>query len=313
MEKEYEDFVEEFRHKLIETTGYGEERIFFKRKDADPITSNDRLFVKRAEQEGVSEVCALHVNELYEEYQNGCSISRLVQCVVRRLEQLEKADLVSMAKELDNYEKTRDRLFIRLVSLEKNRKELEGAVYRRLGDIALALYVYLGEIDGGITSIKVKQPILEAWERNQEEIIDAALLNTYYISPPRIYCWEEMLFNPQYEGENFMNILKDYPIRRDAVGNCLSTVKRINGAVAVFLPGVAERLSDLLQGNFYLVFTSIHEVMIHSEKSVDPEDLRHVLADTVRDTTPEQDFLTLNIYYYDRNSASFSLWRKAGN
>lgn len=104
-----------------------------------------------------------------------------------------------------------------------------------------------------------------------------------------------------------MNILSDYPIRKDAVGNCLSTVRRTNGAVAVFLPGVAERLSCLLQGNFYLVFTSVHEVMIHGEKTVDPEDLKHVLADTVRETTPEEDFLTLNIYYYDRDSGVFSL------
>ena len=34
MEKEYEDFVDEFQQKLREVTGYGEDRIFYKRKDA---------------------------------------------------------------------------------------------------------------------------------------------------------------------------------------------------------------------------------------------------------------------------------------
>ena len=77
--------------------------------------------------------------------------------------------------------------------------------------------------------------------------------------------------------------------------------------LAVFLPGVAERLANLFQGSFYLVFTSIHEVMIHNAATAKPEDLRRVLEDTVRDTTPEEDFLTLNIYFYDRDTGQFSL------
>ena len=49
------------------------------------------------------------------------------------------------------------------------------------------------------------------------------------------------------------------------MGNCLSTSRKTNGAVAVFLPGVAERLAYLLDSDFYMVFTSIHEVMIHND------------------------------------------------
>ena len=33
-----------------------------------------------------------------------------------------------------------------------------------------------------------------------------AILNTYFMSPPRIYRWEQMIFNPEYEGESFMNL-----------------------------------------------------------------------------------------------------------
>ena len=75
---------------------------------------------------------------------------------------------------------------------------------------------------------------------------------------------------------------------------------------AVFLPGVAQRLSDLLDGGFYMVFTSIHEVMIHSEKTADPKDLKRVLADTVRDTTPDEDFLTYYVYHYNRETGRFT-------
>lgn len=307
MEKKYESFVEDFRQQLMDITGYGEERIFYKKKEDYPPTEGDRMFVRRVEEEGISEVCALYVGELYEEYKSGKSMDAIIRSVIQRMNGLERADFVARARELGDYDKIRRSLFVRLLNIKKYEEELEDSVYRAVGDIALVLYIQLGELEGMTASMKVKKLMMDAWKTNTDEVFEGALLNTYFLSPPRIYCWEKMIFNTRYVGENFMNILSDYPIRKDAVGNCLSTVRRTNGAVAVFLPGVAERLSCLLQGNFYLVFTSVHEVMIHGEKTVDPEDLKHVLADTVRETTPEEDFLTLNIYYYDRDSGVFSL------
>lgn len=307
MDNRYESFVETFRQKLIDATGYGEDRIFYKSREEYPPTSGDRLFVKQFEANGVTEVCALYVGDLYEEYRRGLGMDMIVKDVVKRLQGISRTDIIEKAKIISDYDKIKNYLFIRLINKNKYEADLMDSVYRTIGDIAMVLYVRMGEIEGYTSSMKVKQHMLEKWDMDRDEVFEAALLNTYFISPPRIYCWEKMLFDTHYEGENFMNLLSDYPIRRGAVGNCLSTVKRTNGAVAVFLPGVASRLADLMQGNLYLVFTSIHEVMIHNEKTADPEDLRHVLIDTIKETTPEEDVLTFHIYHYDRATGIFSL------
>ena len=76
----------------------------------------------------------------------------------------------------------------------------------------------------------------------------------------------------------------------------LYTSKRTNGAAAIFLPGVARRLSELLGSDLYLVFTSVHEVMVHNADVVYPEDLKEVLSDTLEKATPEEDYLTSSIY-----------------
>ena len=164
------------------------------------------------------------------------------------------------------------------------------------------------EYQGCVTSTKIRQGMLEQWKKDSDEVIKEALLNTYFISPPRIYCWEKLLYNLDYEGENFMNLLFDMSLKKDAIGNCLSTSVRTNGAVAVFLPGVAQRLGKLIGGSFYMVFTSIHEVMIHSEDSADPRKLKEVLAETVEETTPEEDFLTYYVYHYNAETGQFSYY-----
>ena len=91
--------------------------------------------------------------------------------------------------------------------------------------------------------------------------------------PPRIYRWDQMLFNPVYEGEEFMSPSTEEAINQDLIGNCLTTAKKTNGAVAIFYPGVAERFAGVLDSDLYLVFTSVHEVMVHKADGVDAVDL----------------------------------------
>lgn len=104
-----------------------------------------------------------------------------------------------------------------------------------------------------------------------------------------------------------MDILSQYKPNRGISGNCLSTEKRTNGAAAIFLPGVARRLAELLESDLYLVFTSIHEVMVHSTEVVYPEDLQGVLLDTIKKATPKEDYLTSSIYRYSRMNGEFTV------
>ena len=84
------------------------------------------------------------------------------------------------------------------------------------------------------------------------------------------------------------------------MGNCLSTGQKTNGAVAIFYPGVARLFCDKINTDeLYLVFTSIHEVMVHNARMIEPEDLASVLNDTIKEATPEGDVLTKHIYYYN--------------
>lgn len=306
MENAYENFVETLRKKLIQETGYEEEMICYKKAEEHPPTSGDRLLLKRRQEEGVMEVCALYIEELYEQHQNGWTLEAIVQEVLSRLDAIANSECFEKSKNLCVYEKTKDDLFIRLMNVEKNKEKLKHAIFRTIGDIALVLYAHMGELDGCNTSVMIKRNIFEQWKQDELTVFNDALLNTYFISPPRIYCWEKLIYNINYEGENFMNLMFDQPLEKDVIGNCLSTTMRTNGAVAIFLPGVAQRLADLLGGGFYMVFTSVHEVMIHCKANAAPKTLREVLADTVRETTPEEDFLTYYIYEYDPETGQFS-------
>ncbi len=83
-------------------------------------------------------------------------------------------------------------------------------------------------------SMKIHKSSLADWGMDEDEAYENALSNTYSLSPPRIYKWERLLFNPAYEGEDFMDMNYEENIVERNAGSCLSTSIRTNGAVAVF-------------------------------------------------------------------------------
>ena len=73
-----------------------------------------------------------------------------------------------------DYEKTKPRLFIRLLNADKYSADLQDAVYKTLGDIALVLYMKVTEYEGCVTSTKIRQGMLEQWGKECDEVFKEA-------------------------------------------------------------------------------------------------------------------------------------------
>lgn len=307
MENGYETFITDLRKLLLAAMDLEEGKIYFARKGEMYGCTGDRLFVECGSVDKTRQVCGLHTEELYERYCQEHKLENIIHDCIREIKNARETCVVCDVENMDNYEKIKGRLFIRLLNADKNRDVLKDTIYHQVGDIAIVLYYLAGEKEGYILSTKVKDSFLKKWGKDREVVFESALVNTYFISPPRIYHWEKMLFDKEYAGDNFMDLLSPYKPNRGISGNCLSTEKRTNGAAAIFLPGVARRLAELLESDLYLVFTSIHEVMVHSTDVVYPEDLQGVLLDTIKKATPKEDYLTSSIYRYSRMNGEFTV------
>ena len=204
-------------------------------------------------------------------------------------------------KQLQCYEQVKDKLFIRPLNMEKNKEELENSLYKQNGEIALTLYMKISDEDGKLTSCKVPLSYVEKWPVKEENVFEEAMKNTMSMMPPRVCELLKLVLNPAYEGEDIY--ASDYIPEKGGTGNCMSTSSKTNGAVAIFYPGVAKTFCHKLGADgLYLVFTSVHEVMLHDEESVEPENLKTILEETIEEATPEEDVLTRHIYHYDLKS-----------
>ena len=105
MDMTYECFVEELRKNLLEETDYKEDMICYKKEEEYPPTTGDRLLLKRQQGEGIVEVCALYVQDLYKEYQNGWSMDSIIQEILNRRELILDSECFQRSKNLEDYEK----------------------------------------------------------------------------------------------------------------------------------------------------------------------------------------------------------------
>lgn len=291
---EYREFVEVLMAEIKDETGLKTEF-----HESDEKMPQDSIWVYMSEDDGSSNIVRLFTAESYNWWtQKKTTFPALVRSVKKSVENFDNMCVPDKLKKLKDYEQVKENLFIRLINFEKNKTELEKAFYKRNGDIALTLYMKIADEDGTMTSLKVPLKCVERWDLEKEDVFMAALKNTASMMPPKVYDMMKMLLKPGYDGEDVDD--PDYIPFQDAMGNCLSTGQKTNGAVAIFYPGVARLFCDKINTDgLYLVFTSIHEVMVHNARMIEPEDLASVLDDTIKESTPEDDVLTKRIYYYN--------------
>ena len=300
MDKNYELFIKQLTNGIHDITDIPLKNIKFTNKEGD------RLNITFAEHDDAYEVCSVHVDELYTAYQDGAKLNAIINYISNDVLHAKSIYVYDKTKELMDYDTAKSRLFVRLINYDRNADILRDVVHKTLGDIVFTVYAIVDENEFGIVSTKVLKSMVKKWDKNEDDIFNEAIKNTYYLTPPRIYKLEGVLCDESYTGEGFMNDEDICDLDKSFSGNILSTTRKTNGAIAVFLPGVAEKISELLDSDFYMVFTSIHEVMIHSTGSgVDSEDLKIILQDTLREATPSSDYLTEKIYKYNRKTHKF--------
>ncbi len=203
-----------------------------------------------------------------------------------------------------SYEECRERLILRPINFQHYRQSLNNCIFWKYGDIALVLYGLLSDWGDEYVTMKMQREITRHWNISDERILTDALLNCYGKMPPRLFLAEDMMNCMDPEKGVFMRGERGIPVkinRKDKWegirGYRLTTAKQINGALAVFYPGVRERLAEIMGGDYFIGFTSIHEAVIHPVDCKKLGDMKEAIQH-VNAVFDEREMLTNHIYMY---------------
>ena len=194
-----------------------------------------------------------------------------------------------------SYESIREQLILRPLNYRLHIQDLKNCVYQKIGDFVLVLYQLIGNVEHLLTTSKIKRDELENWGMTDqmEKVMRDALENTARLFPPCVY-------NQRTQKE--VNFLTEDLTKEDIVYEhsnmiLLSTTKTTNGAVALFYPGVVEKMMEIMGGSFTAVFMNINDVMIFSRN--DPRAARY--ADGAKHSNKMGEMLSGRLYFCDKN------------
>ena len=240
----------------------------------------------------------IYLDSFWEDYEQGTTLAE----TIRRLLAVYRRDVPAGRIDMDffhSFEKVKDRICYRLIGRERNEELLEDVPYLEFLDLALCFYyAYQGESLGEGT-ILIHNSHVKMWNIGTAELLRLARVNTPRLFPSVCSSMEEVFHEIMGDreedcGELRADSLPEMPMR------VLSNVKRMHGAVCMLYPEVLEKLAEEEQQGFYILPSSIHEVILLKDTGLGtPEDLKRMIAEVNNTQVAPEEVLSDSLYYYD--------------
>ena len=201
-----------------------------------------------------------------------------------------------------DYGKAKEHLFIRVSNADKNQETLSNVPHTRVEDLAITYHISLGFEKNGISSAIVDNEMMRAFGVSKDELHQDAIENSPKLLPVKVEpLWrvmknmvEELQAADVTEEDN--DLLQDEAIPFTIVTN----EQKINGASAIFYPGVMDQIGRLLTGNYFILPSSIHEMLILPDNGmITSSELKSWVVEANCCTVLPEEKLADEVYHYD--------------
>lgn len=245
----------------------------------------------------------IYLDSFREAYEEGAPLS----CIVEKILEIYKKDTPRKSIDMGffkDFEKVKDRICYRLINREKNETLLTQIPYVEFLDLAICFYYAYQGKELGDGSILIFNTHMEMWDTSVSELLTLAQQNTPVLFPWECRTMEDVLCELMQEED-----LKEEDIDKTepsggAAGihmRILGNRSHVYGAGCILYPGLLEELAKKEDKNFYILPSSIHEVILLEAEGVEDAEILKTMIMDVNDTQVEpEEILSYNLYYFNR-------------
>lgn len=201
-------------------------------------------------------------------------------------------NLEELRKKFENYEEIKEGLFIKVSPLSY--AETRNAIYHQVEDLAITYHVLLAEEAEGFTSVIITNEMIDNLfgDVSKEKLHMDAMTNSMALFPLDIM-----------EGNHF-----GFGVDNSKI---VTNKSKTDGAAVIFYPGVMDQLAMELGGSYYIIPSSIHEVIVVKNEDAGFAEFLNQTIQKVNDAIVEPcERLSYSAYYYDCVAKKFSKAKK---
>lgn len=208
-------------------------------------------------------------------------------------------------EEITDFNRVKDKICYKLIGKAMNSELLSAAPHRDYHDLAVAYYIRLALSDNGLATLNITKTLSEIWGVDEETLYRLAQNNTPRINRGCIMPVTEVLGIPSsgsggvlhkpdtYDGFDFTSIAGDEPPMYIATNQ-----NKTYGAGILLYDGLLDAIAANI-GSFYVLPSSVHELIIVPEKFGNPSELKQMVKEINAAEVPAEEILSDKCYCYD--------------
>lgn len=237
----------------------------------------------------------IYLEEYYRQFQNGSSLEHITSDILRLYNEVRFQKSWGEEK-LYDYSQVKEKVIYRLVNYESNEKMLRKVPYIVYLDLAIVFCVLLEVTKYGTATMAIRNDHLDLWGVEKEELYRQASENTSRFLPDDFSSMSAVI-EELTEGSEAHISFEDKEEEMYVLSNRIHSY----GAAAILYSGRMEGIGMYLKSNYYVLPSSVHEVIVVPEKAaVEKEDLSAMVAEINRTQVEAEEVLSDHAYYYDR-------------
>lgn len=264
----------------------------------------------------------VYMESFFERYLSGEIFGELVKKMITFIEKNQ------LTQDFDtdffiNYENVKKKLVLRLIHKEKNQGLLSRIPYMEFQDLAIVCHCVLMTEEIGMGTILIYKEHLKMWQIEEETLFKDAFENSPRIEPFEILKMSEMVRNILEKSikERIEEICGDYFYDKDLLLNStldnitseleekqipmyvITNEKRYYGAACMVYPNMLEKIAEKLQDDFYIIPSSIHEIIVVAKnQGIDSFSLNEMIKEVNMAQVEEEEWLSDHTYLYQRKN-----------
>lgn len=248
-------------------------------------------------QKGINIFPTIYLEEYYQQFQGGSSVEHIAGEILRLYKEVRFRRSFE-GEFIKDYQNVRRKIVYRLVNREANKELLKEVPYEEYLDLAVIFYVLIEVNSHGMASLMIRDEHLEMWNVTKSEIARRAKENTPRLLPYEfgtMYALIEELTGE--DGGSFEDVMY-----------VMSNRLRSYGAATILYEDRLEGIGDYLKEDYYVLPSSVHEVIIVPKSAAPGWEALNALVAEVNETQIEaEDILSDRAYYYDREKRKLLL------
>lgn len=251
----------------------------------------------------------LYLNDFYEDYLLGKPLEELLDelyhCFLHPY-----TEFTFSISDFKKFGAMKDKIVYRLIHYSSNEALLKNVPHQRFLDLAIVYYVMLHSDEKGNASIMIRNEHMIPWHITQEILHRHAVINTPLLLPVKLQTMENLMQNfmcPSAEAICTLSATYEDGYQPFSL-YVLSNQSYLNGAAVILYENVLKNFSDTIQDNFYILPSSIHEViLIPASGCASRESLTLMVEEVNQKEVSPTERLSNHVYFYDRITQSITM------